>query len=270
MIRQGILILTLGFSLAGCANLDRALDPLGAVRAASHEAGAAAGRKVGEAVGDAIVRHYSPAFMNWYTGYLTRMAFNAHGYSVESATRGYEPGEYTEWAIRSDDEETPTNRMQRALLREESNGNQWWQVIYHDNASDDTIVMEALFTPDREQMLRMRALFPDDDSPREIPVDEQNYQAPIRLTQESIAGATEGEERIRVPAGRFDTTRIRFGGGGLDQLWWLSDEVPGGIVRHAMATTEEETPDQAEQMPTENYIMELQEFGKDAKSQLGI
>lgn len=267
MIRKSIAVMLIGLGVAGCSSM----DPVGALRSASNEAGAAAGRVVGDALGQAIVRRYSPSFGQWYTGYLTQMAFNAQGYSVESATRGYQAGEYTEWAVQSDDEDVPTNQMRRALLRIEDNGNEWWQVVYDDNASDDTIIMEALFTANREQMLRMRALFPDDDSPREIPVEDQNYQAPVTLTQESIEGATEGTEQIRVPAGSFQATRVRFGGSGVDQIWWLSDEVPGGVVRHAVATSDgSDTPDQAEKMPTEDYVMELQNYGKDAKSRLGI
>lgn len=276
MTRYRFIAFVLGLALAttGCVNLNRVLDPTSAARTATREASAAAGREVGKAVGQAIVRHYSPQFMNWYAGYLTRMAFSSQGYSVESATRGYEPGEYTEWAVRSPDDEAPTNRMRRAFLREEPDGKQWWQVVYHDNASDDTIVMESLFSADREQMLRMRAEFPDEEGPRELPVEEQNYQAPTRLTQESIDGASEGVERVQVPAGTFQAERIRFGNvGGTSQSWWLSDEVPGGVVRHATAVNDssgDEEPDEAEQMPTENYVLELQDHGSGASSRLGI
>lgn len=273
MTRNRLIAFTLGLAcaVAGCANLDRVLDPQSAARTASREASAAAGREIGKAVGEAVVRHYSPHFMNWYTGYLTRMAFSSQGYSVENATRGYEPGEYTEWAVVGQDDDGPTNRMRRAFLREDADGNQWWQVVYHDNAGDDTIIMESLFTPDREQLLRMRAEFPDDEGPREIPVEEQNYHPPTRLTRESIEGATEGRESITVPAGQFQATRVRFGGaGGTSQTWWLNDSVPGGVVRYAMAAENTDEPDEAEQMPTENYVLELQDHGDGASSRLGI
>ncbi len=253
--------------LAGCSSL----DPVGALNSATSSAGSAAGKVVGEAIGQAIVRRYSPQFNQWYAGYLTRMAFNAQGYSVEAAGGDYQPGEFTEWAVVSDDEDVPTNRMKRALLERKANGQEWWQVVYHDNASDDVIIMEALFTENRQKMLRMRAQFPDDEEPQELPVEEQNYQAPVILTEESIAGATEGRETVQVPAGTFDTTRVRFGGGGgADQVWWLSDRVPGGVVKHEVSVSDgEDTPDDAEKMPTEQYTIELQDYGTGARSRLG-
>ncbi|GGX38897.1 hypothetical protein [Saccharospirillum salsuginis] len=254
--------------LTGCASI----DPVGALNSATTSAGEAAGKVVGEAIGQAIVRRYSPQFTQWYAGYLTRMAFNAQGYSVETAGRDYQPGEYTEWAVVSEDENVPTNRMKRALLHRKANGEEWWQVVYHDNASDDVIVMEALFTENRQKMLRMRAQFPDDEEPQELPVAEQNYQAPVVLSEESIAGATEGRETIRVPAGTFEATRVRFGGGTTaGQLWWLSDRVPGGVVKHQVSVSNgEDTGEDVEKLPTENYTIELQDYGSGARSQLGI
>lgn len=271
----GSLLLAILLGLTACTTLDvisnpgRAADS--AFREAAREAGREAGREVGRQVGQAVVRHYTPQFMRWYTGYLSRMAFNSQGHSVESATRPYAAGEYTEWAVLGQDGDDPVNHMRRALLREEGNGNQWWQVIYYDAAGDDTIVMESLFTPDREQMLRMRVLFPDDEQPQEIPVEEHNYQAPTRLTRESIEGASEGREAVSVAAGDFRAERVRFGhGGGMEQTWWLDDSVPGGVVRYAVSSRDGDQPDEAEQMPTENYVLELQDYGRGASSQLGI
>lgn len=273
MIRKTSLVFLLGLAvvIAGCGNLDRVLDPRGAAREASRSASRAAGEEIGRAVGQAIVRHYSPQFMNWYASYLTRMAFSSQGYSVESATRGYNPGEYTVWAVQDVGGDAPTNRMRRAFLKREDGTKEWWQVVYNDNASDDTIIMESLFTEDREQMLRMRAQFPDDQGPQEMPVQEQNYQAPTRLTRESVEGASQGMENVTVPAGSFRAEKIEFGsGGGARQTWWLNDDVPGGVVRYAMSTQDSSQPEDAEQMPTENYVLELQDYGDGASSQLGI
>lgn len=271
MNRQAPIALLLGLAVgvAGCS-ID-ILDPRSAARTAADEAARAAGQEVGRAVGQAIVRQYSPQFTNWYAGYLTRMAFSSQGYSVQSATRGYEPGEYTVWAVQDTAGDAPTNRMRRAFLQREDDGKEWWQVVYNDNASDDTIIMESLFTEDRTRMVRMRAQFPDDQGPQEMPVQEQNYQAPTRLTRESIEGASQGMEDVTVPAGTFRAEKIEFGSpGGVSQTWWLNDEVPGGVVRYATSVQDSSQPEDAEQMPTESYVLELQDYGDGASSRLGI
>ncbi|WP_028671990.1 hypothetical protein [Saccharospirillum impatiens] len=265
-IRNAALFLSVG--LAGCT----ALDPMAAVNSATSSASSAAGQVIGKAIGDAVVRRYSPQFTQFYTGYLMQMAFNSQGYSLDRATHGYEPGEYTEWAVVSTDADVPENQMRRALLQRSSDGQEWWQVVYRDNASDDVIVMEALFSENQEQMLRLRTRFPDDDEAQEVPVDDQNYFPPRVLTEESIAGATEGQETIQVPAGRFEATRVRFGTGGAQDVWWLSDRVPGGVVQHRVSSSngEQDAPDDAESMPVNAYTMQLQSYGSGASSQLGI
>lgn len=260
-------LLCLSVSLAGCTSL----DPMSALNSATSSAGSAAGRVIGEAIGDAVVRRYTPQFTQLYTGYLMQMAFNSQGYALTNGTRNYQPGEYTEWAVVSRADDVPENTMRRALLRRMDNGQEWWQVVYQDNASNDVIIMEALFSENQEQMLRLRTQFPDDAEPQEVPVDQHNYFPPRVLTQESIAGATEGQETIRVPAGSFVTTRVRFGTGGAQEVWWLSDQVPGGVVQHQVSSTNaDRTSEDTEGMPTDAYTMQLQRYGSGATSRLGI
>lgn len=230
----------------------------------------AAGQAVGESIGEAIAREYTPQFTRWYTGYLMEMAFHAGGESVEGVTRDYRPGEYTEWLVTGEDTEE-INRMRRAYLGNDADGNQWWQVVYEDSASEDTIIMEALFTPERDRMLRLRTLFPDEDTPQERPVEDQRYQEPRQVTAESLEGAVEAEERISVPAGSFQTRRAAYGSTAEGRrVWWLSDEVPGGVVRYALEQprSEADAPDDAEGMPLEAYVSELEEYGDDARTRL--
>ncbi|MCH8551410.1 MAG: hypothetical protein LAT62_05700 [Natronospirillum sp.] len=271
MVRTAAVCLSLGLVACGSPGGGSSSRPMNPLDAATSAMGEAAGRAIGEAVGEAIVRQYSPQLTRFYTGYLMQVAFNSQGYILTDATRGYEPGEYTEWVVVTDDEDVPENVMRRALLERQDDGQEWWQVIYQDNASDDIIIMEALFSENREQMLRLRTQFPDDDEPQEMPVDDQNYQSPRVLTQESIDGATEGQETIDVPAGTFDATRVRFGAGGGQETWWLSDQVPGGIVQHQVSSVNgEDAPDDEEAMPGDAYTTQLQSYGTGATSELGI
>lgn len=265
-VRTAALCLSVSL-LAGCASV----DPMSALNSATNSAGSAAGRVIGEAIGEAVVRRYTPQFTQFYTGYLMQMAFNSQGYALTNGTRDYQPGEYTEWAIVANDDDVPENSMRRALLQRLDKGQEWWQVVYDDNASDDTIIMEALFSANQEQMLRLRTRFPDEDAPQEMPVNEQNYQPPRVLTRESIEGATEGRETIQVPAGTFEATRVRFGTVGAQEVWWLSDRVPGGVIQHQVSSNRAgSTNEDTEGMPTDAYTMQLQSYGSGASSRLGI
>ncbi len=252
----------LPIALAGCASL----DPTVALDSATRAAGAS----VGEAIGDAMVRQYSPQATQYYTTYLTQMAFNSQGFSVSSATRGYEPGEFTEWSVVTTSRDDSENRMRRAFLERTDSGDEWWQVIYDDAETEDVIIMEALFSDDREQMLRLRAQFPDDEGPQEVPVEEGTYQSPRVLTQESIDGATEGQETLTVPAGTFNTTRVSFGSGPSEETWWLSDDVPGGVVQHRVAASGSEADIDDDDLPEGSYTMQLQAYGEGAESRFGL
>jgi hypothetical protein len=59
-----------------------------------------------------------------------------------------------------------------------------------------------------------------------------------RPTKESVDGATVGTENVTVPGGSFSAKRVRFGGLGGRQEWWLSDSVPGGWVQYVASQAE--------------------------------
>ena len=254
--------------LAGCANTLHILEtPDRLLGHAMRSAADSAGARVGEAVGDAVVRRYTPQFTRWYTEHLIDLAFHMGGFSVENATVGYRPGEYTQWLVQ-DDSGDETNRMRRALLAVNADGNEWWQIVYEDTASEDRIILEALFTQDRDSILRLRTQFPNEDSPSERPVADYRYSAPRHLAIESIEGATEAVERITVPAGTFQTRRVAYGNETQGRIvWWLSDDVPGGIARYAtiyQAADEKERDDAL----LETGTVELEAYGGDARTLL--
>lgn len=242
-----------------------------------HSAASAAGAEVGEAVGEAVVRTYSPEFRTWYASYLTSLAF-AHGggYSLASATSDYEPGDSTVHQMLGNQGEF-AGRLTKAKLFVDEEGNEAWKVQFFDAAANDTTVMEFLFSPDREQLLRLRARFPDETSGQELPVQENTYyRTPSRLTEESVEGATRGVEEIEVPAGTFDARHVRYGVPGTQghQSWWLIDGVPGGIVRYALRAEDRtepgDEPEQTEGLYTDQYVLELIDYGSGAESELGL
>lgn len=242
---------------------------------AVHSAASAAGAEVGEAAGEAIVRDYAPEFRRWYLNYLTRLAFFSGGYSVAPAAHDYEEGEYTRFRVNTSEGERIAG-IERALLFEDREGNEAWQVRFVDHQANDTTVVEMLFAPEREQLLRMRAKFPDDSVGSEVPVEEdQYYRRPDRLTEESVEGATVGIEDVRVPAGTFEARHVRYRVAGVrgEQSWWLVDDVPGGLVRYAHSARdgdEDDDPESAKGLDDDDYVLELVDHGDGAESSLGM
>jgi hypothetical protein len=202
----------------------------------------------------------TPDLTNFYVSYLFSMAFHSGSYAMEQTA--YAPGEWTRWRIV--DGEEGSAEMERAFIARTGDGSEWWRVKYSTTSDGETSVMvlEGLFSNDKTQLVRLRTLMPGATEPAELPVREGafGYVAPIPLTAESMEGAKVGVERVVVPAGTFSTNHLRYGalgGGNLD--WWLTDSVPGGMVKYSVHG-EGETP----------AIVELTSFGKGAKSELGV
>ena len=255
-------VLAGALGMAGCATLlDSAID------AAANRAGERVGEAVGDRIGEAIVRQYSPVFLSWYTSYLFTMAFGAGAYEMGSE---YEPGQWTRWERAG--EEGPKGRswMERAFLARVEEDKEWWRVKYFDGESGDTVTIEALFAPGRTKLLRMRMKLPDEE-PQEVPVEDQDYVPPRKLTKESIEGAKVGKESVTVPAGAFEAVHCRFGTPGQGTWeWWAADEVPGGVVRYRETDArDEDAPEGAEGLEGD-WTLELAAFGDGAKSELGV
>jgi len=245
--------------LLGCGTIQSAMST--AVGSTMNTAGDTAGRRVGSAIGDSIgksiVASYQPQMMGWYTSYIFSVAFSSGGYAVGG---DYEPGDVTKWNYPSG--EGADAQIERARLQDDDKGNQWWKVKFHNPKENETIVLEGLFSPDRGKLLRLRGKFPKEDA-KEIPVTDQTYYVPpTKLTEESIAGATVGTEKVTVPAGSFDAKHVVYAYGSGSQEWWLAEGVPGGLVKQ---TLKGEKKDDKEQ----KYTMTLQSHGKDAASELG-
>jgi len=229
--------------------------------------GSAVGESVGRAVGNRIAAGITgrlpavmtPDLMEFYVGYLFTVAFHSGSYSLEQVS--YEPGEWTHWRILDDEEGTAD--IERAFIERTAEGDEWWRVklTTTSEGEENEMIIEALFSGDHAQLVRLRALMPGATEPSELPVREgaYGYRAPIRLTEESIEGATVGVERVTVPAGTFQARHIRYGsldGGTLE--WWLADSVPGGVVRYTSRDVDDEP-----------VVVELTGYGKGARSELG-
>jgi hypothetical protein len=209
----------------------------------------------------------APQMMSMYTQYMFTIAFGAGGYAMGDTP--YKVGEYTVWLMPNGNDKA--SHMERAYLGDDASGNQWWRVKFTtEGEKDGNIVLEGLFTKDLSRLVRLRGKMPNDTEGKEMPVDEQSYyMAPRRLSKESVAGATKGVENVTVPAGTFSAGHVVYGdGGGGTHEWWLSDKVPGGLVKHITRQAGESEPSSSG--PGSNaYQLSLEKFGADAKSELG-
>lgn len=267
--RIHILLLTVLFiAMGGCSGVvERAVDST--ANRAAERTGEVVGDRIGEAAGAMIVARFpdtwTDRWMQIYTGYLFNVAFHANGYAVTE--QAYEPGEWTRWQMVEDGEPTEAF-LKRAFLQRTEDGNEWWHVTYENDEEDEAIVLEALFSPEREEMLRLRAQFPGEE-PREMPVEEgtYGYSEPTRLTEESIEGATEGVESVTVPAGTFEARHVRYGAASATFEWWMEDSVPGGLVRYLRQTGSEGEDGTGE---SASWVVELDDYGDGAESELGV
>jgi len=182
------------------------------------------------------------------------IAFSGGGFYV--GQREYEPGEYTifEWVSGNNDPVT----MEKAFLKITDDGRQWWRISW--TVDDDSWTYEVLLDPEEERMVRLRARDMDGVS-GEIPVTDQSfYVPPAEITEESVSGATVGTERITTPAGTFQADHVVFAGitGGGDMEWWLSKDVPGGVVKYLLTEGNNQ----------EVWSSALAEYGSDAVTRL--
>lgn len=213
-----------------------------AVKGAKKGAGSAVERAISEHVEQALYKKLAPKeklpppktqewgqFMALQAQVIFAYTFSAGGYWMGQVA--YQPGEMTKFEWKSKDNETV--EFERAFLKKPEEGKEWWRVSWV--AQDGSWIYEALISTADGTLLRLRAKDADGNS-GEVPVsgDTVIYMAPQELTKESIAGATVGREMVSTPAGSFDADHVVYmATGGEGQVeWWITDKVPGGVVRY--------------------------------------
>jgi hypothetical protein len=198
-----------------------------------------------------------PATPGW-GNFMALQAQIVFGYSfspggMNPSQTGYKPGEWTRFSFGSVDAEDDIV-MERAFLKQETDGNEWWRAAWYEG--EDSWIYEGLFTADQGELVRLRARDADGNE-GEVPVTGGSvFAPPTELTEESIAGATTGIETVNTPAGSFQAERVSYiamtGEG--EMIWWLTDEVPGGMVVYQAIDNNDEI----------NWRCVLQEKGTDA------
>jgi hypothetical protein len=177
-------------------------------------------------------------------------AFNVNGYWL--GQKAYRPGEWTRWKVVSGSD---SHQLEKAFLKQESEGKQWWRVGF---VEEETVIFEGLFASGVGELVRLRGKFQGDEV-SEIPVTQGGpYQKPNQLTGESWKGAFVKKESVTVPAGTFRCDYLAYAvpGAGLSE-WWLSDQVPGGVVRYLYRESKGSAP---------LYELTLTKFGQNAST----
>jgi hypothetical protein len=263
------IVLVMALSVTGCG---AAIDS--AIHSAGQGIGDAVGQRVGEAAGAAIAAQlpsvWTPALTQLYMNYLFTMAFHSGSYTFTGTD--YAVGEWTRWRMVDSESGARPDEMERAFLHRRDDGKEWWRVKYVSAAEEegrDSITVEALFDPETGEFVRMRGKMPGEDEAKEMPVEEgtYGYVEPRRLTEESLEGAVVGVETVQVPAGTYRARHVRYGGMDAGTWeWWLSDDVPGGMVKYGRHYEEQdpEGPD------LYNWTLELVDSGRGAQSELGV
>jgi len=133
----------------------------------------------------------------------------------------------------SDDEDDVEEiEFTRALLHENADGAKWWRFEFF--VDDEELPFEALVNSENEIEI-MRFIDPATDEvgsfvPRDTSIWNA-YEEEEFWSSEELSDMQVGTERVRVPAGTFQTERYESSEDEYTYTWWLSDEVPGRVVK---------------------------------------
>jgi hypothetical protein len=189
---------------------------------------------------------------------MLAMVVYTHAFFAGGFMYGYEnfnEGEGVKWRIQvSTDDEESRLTVERALLKRNEDGSGWWQLRYSDNESD--LLSEALIGKEYE-LLAFRYRDQESGEIREW-LPEQNEtsdqedaeeEEPPEYYQGPWESHVVGTSVIQVPAGTFNAQEVLLeekteshytDEAGNDQTktgilryqWWISDEIPGKLVKY--------------------------------------
>lgn len=161
-------------------------------------------------------------------------SFSVGGYWISRAD--LQPGEWAAYEIdQSGNDRTVT--VEKAFLKRTEKENEWWRVTWSVN-DDRTWIYESLIDREQGRLLRLRGQ-DSEGNVKEIPVEKGTrvYNQPRELTKQSIEGATVGTSTVRTKAGSFQADEVRYGSMGTqgDVVFWINDDVPGGVVKYRVS-----------------------------------
>ena len=185
----------------------------------------------------------NPMYMQIYLSQFYSIywySFYAGGFYFDDSN--YKEGQGTEWMLASDGDKDKLI-IAKSLLKVNEDASRWWKIKY-GNGSDE-IIYEFLIDKDYK-LLKLRFIDDDSGEVREYtatPEEIETYStADMREISESdYKEYYEGRVNIKTDAGKFETDHLVFT---QDEAvytyeWWLSDTVPGRMVKFMWKDSEE-------------------------------
>lgn len=121
----------------------------------------------------------------------------------------------------------------RALIDADGEGSQWWRIEFF--FEEDELAFEVRVRDDGGIEL-MRYVDPATEQVTTYtPSDPYLWRSydDVLWTEDELEDRRVGSERVTVPAGTFETDRIEAEEDEFSYTWWLTEDVPGRVVRFA-------------------------------------
>ena len=156
----------------------------------------------------------------------------------------YQVGDETTFRVTyQDGRDRESYEYTRALLHRNADGTAWWRlsVDWTDFDDADMPTEYEFLVNAQHDVLRLR--YTDTRTGQlvtHVPRDQSAWRGPVyqRVEDPSVAATRVRTEQTRVPAGTFQTTVYRSQESGADITWWISDQVPGTLVKIDGTTVE--------------------------------
>lgn len=215
---------------------------------------------VGEIVGSAV-EESTRSMMGDLTAFSDVMLFQLAYFQVffvggfGSGIEDFRDGEGVTWEAKSGDGEDGTSFVgERALLRRNGDGTQWWYIAYRtgeDQAYEYEVLMDAdydpveMYWPDQETGDIRHHIFEQDEEGETDEADEPEQEqleaagaSPYVFDEDDYGETTRERVEVSVPAGRYTADYIvheytdEESGDTVEYHWWVVEEVPGDLVKY--------------------------------------
>ena len=251
-MKKGVLYLVIfDFLSSGCMVVDKAVSKV------SGEIGARVSKRM---LGGMELEMQKVYFQMVYAQVFYLGGFG-YGYSE------FKVGDDTTWRVETKDSGgTSWFEAQRNYIKKLPDGTQWWYVRL--KSEDDEFGYAALVDADFG-VRKVRYLDPDTKEIMEFEYEEPTPEERERVAKEGakdgpdVEAKGEGEfifpegenysryvtarEKLTVPAGSFDTEKIVYDYRNpetqedYNYIWWVSRQVPGGLVRYTWENRKEQS-----------------------------
>lgn len=210
-------------TIQGCFVLDAAVDQAAA--------------ETSDAIAASMTASLRGPMLKGYAMGLFAAYFWAGGFWL--AQQPYQPGEWTMWQhtvieAKESKVEQPL-KVEKAFLRRNEDGSEWWRIKAFGKEAEDIIVLEALFAADHSQIVRLLARIGQDPvSQVEFAEGENAVPSPNTMTDEWINSHLAGEVQLATGTLQVSARHIRFttADGSGEANFYLAPGVPGGLVKY--------------------------------------